>query len=429
MEAAMNIRFSALFDRGSRRNMASTSAARAKTPERPVDREFDRCSRSDRAALGTMRSGRRLATVCRNLGLGFCVLSSFLLGGSQAFAAPVEVTNFGTNPGHLRMFKYVPSGLPASSPLVVVLHGCTQNARDYAAQSGWIELADRLNLALAVPEQSQSNNPRSCFNWFVVGHNRRGQGEALSIKQMVDKMKADHGIDPGRVFVTGLSAGGAMTSVMLATYPEVFAGGGIVAGLPYGCANDPTPFMATQALQCMSSGHPASLPGLSGLPGMSTGFSPFMFPLPPGVCQLFPLPGCPSDTSAANGFTASELGDFVRQASSHNGPFPKVSIWHGSSDPTVSPVNASEEMLQWTNVHGVKAEPAVSDTVNGFPHHVFKDAAGKAVVETFSITGMGHGDPVDPGTGPSQCGTAAPFMLDTNICASMFIAKFWGLAP
>jgi len=123
------------------------------------------------------------------------------------------------------------------------------------------------------------------------------------------------------------------------------------------------------------------------------------------------------------------LGDFVRQASSHTGPFPKVAIWHGSSDPTVSPVNASEAMLQWTNVHGTKAEPAVSDTVNGFPHHVFKNAAGNAVVETFSITAMGHGDPVDPGSGPNQCGTAAPFVIDVNICSSFFIAKFWGLAP
>ena len=368
-------------------------------------------------------------TAHRRTALAFVALSSLLVTGFQTLAAPVEVTNFGSNPGHLRMFKYVPSGLPPSSPLVVVMHGCTQNARDYGAQSGWIELADRLQLALALPEQSQSNNPRNCFNWFVIGQNRRGQGEALSIKQMVDKMKADHGIDSSRVFVTGLSAGGAMTSVMLATYPDVFAGGGIVAGLPYGCANDPSPFMPTQALQCMSSGHPSTLPSPSGLPGMSMGFPPFAFPLPPGVCQLFPLPICPSGSSGANGFTASELGDFVRQASSHSGSFPTVSIWDGSSDPTVSPVNASEEMMQWTNVHGVKAEPAVSDTVNGFPHHVFKNAAGKAVVETFSITGMGHGDPVDPGTGPNQCGAAAPFVLDVNICASLLMAKFWGVGP
>src|SRR5437660_8450331 len=99
---------------------------------------------------------------------------------------------------------------------------------------------------------------------------------------MVAKMIADQSIDPARVFVTGLSAGGAMTSVMLATYPDVFAGGGIVAGLPYGCANDPSPFMPTQALQCMSFGHPSSLPSPSGLPGTPAGWPPFPFPFPPG---------------------------------------------------------------------------------------------------------------------------------------------------
>jgi poly(3-hydroxybutyrate) depolymerase len=94
----------------------------------------------------------------------------------------------------------------------------------------------------------------------------------------------------------------------------------------------------------------------------------------------------------------------------------------------VSPVNASEEMLQWTNVHGISDQPAVNDVVKGFPHHVFKTADGTAVVETFSITGMGHGDPVEPGTGPDQCGTAAPFVLNAHICSSFFIARFWGLA-
>jgi poly(3-hydroxybutyrate) depolymerase len=241
-------------------------------------------------------------------------------------------------------------------------------------------------------------------------------------------MKSDHGVDPQRIYVTGLSAGGAMTSVMLATYPEVFAGGGIVAGLPYGCASDPSPSMPVQAFQCMSSGHPTSLPGPSGVPGVSLpGFPPSAFPVPPGTCLIFPI-ACPSLPSGSSTFTAAQLGDFVRQASNHTGPFPRVSIWHGSVDPTVSPVNASEEMLQWANVHGVSVDQsAVNDMVKGYPHRVFKNAAGTAVVETFSITGMGHGDPVDPGTGPDQCGTAAPFVLNVGICSSLFMAKFWGL--
>ena len=74
------------------------------------------------------------------------------------------------------------------------------------------------------PEQGSANNQNACFNWFEPGDIRRGAGEALSIKQMVDKMISDYDLDPERVFVTGLSAGGYMTTVMLATYPDVFAG-------------------------------------------------------------------------------------------------------------------------------------------------------------------------------------------------------------
>ena len=122
--------------------------------------------------------------------------------------------------------------------MVVVMHGCKQNARTYAEESGWIHLADKLHVGLAMPEQVRADNQNFCFNWFQPGDITRDQGEALSIKQMVDQMESDHSIDPKQVYVTGLSAGGAMTSVMLATYPEVFAGDGIVAGLPYGCADN-----------------------------------------------------------------------------------------------------------------------------------------------------------------------------------------------
>ena len=125
--------------------------------------------------------------------------------------------------------------------------------------------------------------------------------------------------------------------------------------------------------------------------------------------------------------TPEEWGDHVRQASGHTGPFPKVSVWHGSADTTVNPVNATEEVEQWTNVHGIEAVPAVSDTVKGFAHRVFKDANGEAVVESFDVTGMSHGVPIDPGSGADQCGTADQYVIDVDICSSFFIAKFWGL--
>jgi len=146
------------------------------------------------------------------------------------------ILDFGSNPGKLRMFVYRPHTLADKPALVVVLHGCTQTAAAYDLGAGWSTLADRYGFALLLPEQQRSNNPNGCFNWFQPEHSRRDQGEPLSIRQMIEKSVVDHGIDRHRVFITGLSAGGAMTSNMLACYPEVFAGGAIVAGLPYGAA-------------------------------------------------------------------------------------------------------------------------------------------------------------------------------------------------
>ncbi len=149
----------------------------------------------------------------------------------------VEVRDFGSNPGQLRMLTYVPDHLPASAPLVVILHGCTQTAVSFDKGTGWSTLADRYGFALLLPEQHWSNNPLRCFNWFRPEDTRRDGGEALSIKQMIDRMVRDHGLDRAQVYVTGLSSGGAMTSVMLATYPDVFAGGAVVAGVPYRTAD------------------------------------------------------------------------------------------------------------------------------------------------------------------------------------------------
>lgn len=135
------------------------------------------------------------------------------------------------------MYKYVPDGLPAGAPLVVGLHGCKQSAGSFDDESGWTSRADASRFALLFPEQQEANHRDRCFRFFSSDHNRRDQGEAASIRAMIEAMKASHGIDPGRIFDTGLSAGGGMAAVMLAAYPEVFQAGAIIAGLPYGCAS------------------------------------------------------------------------------------------------------------------------------------------------------------------------------------------------
>ncbi len=321
-------------------------------------------------------SFRILTALLGLLSLSACTSDSDLSTELQTQRALEQVTSFGSNPGNLRMFRYVPNDLPANAPLVVALHGCTQSASVYANSAGWAKYADRDGFALLFPEQKSANNQNACFNWFESGDIRRGAGEPLSIKQMVDKMVSDYGLDSERVFVTGLSAGGFMTTVMLATYPDVFAGGGVIAGGPYRCGVG-----LVNAFSCMN----------------------------PGVNK-----------------TPKAWGDLVRGASNYSGPQPKVSIWHGDADYTVRDANLREAMEQWTNVHGTDQQADVSDTVNGYPHKVY-EKNGVAVVETYSLTGMGHGTPVDPGSAEVECGQAGAYILDVDICSSYYIGRFWGI--
>jgi poly(hydroxyalkanoate) depolymerase family esterase len=288
-----------------------------------------------------------------------------------------EVTEFGSNPGNLRMLTYVPKAVSPSPALVVVLHGCTQNAAGYDHGSGWSAVADRYGFVVLYAEQQEANNPNRCFNWFQVSDTERNRGEAHSIRQMVEHATRQHNVDRGRVFVTGLSAGGAMTSAMLATYPEVFASGAIVAGLPYHCATS-----VPEAFECMFQGQTRS---------------------------------------------AQEWGDLVRNASSHQGPWPKVSVWHGSADSTVKPMNAGEILKQWTNVHGLQPAPSYSETIDGYPRRVWTDDGGEDVIEEFVITGMAHGTPLATGDDEHSYGAAGPFLLDVGISSSYRIAQFWGL--
>src|SRR5580693_1294866 len=117
----------------------------------------------------------------------------------------IEVTDFGANPGDLRMFAYAPGDLQQKPALVVVLHGCGQTAAGYDLGAGWSMLAKRYGFALLMPEQRPSNNAQGCFNWFNPEDTARDSGEACSIRQMIARMAGDHKIDAHRIFVTGLS--------------------------------------------------------------------------------------------------------------------------------------------------------------------------------------------------------------------------------
>jgi poly(hydroxyalkanoate) depolymerase family esterase len=309
---------------------------------------------------------------------GFDGLGVYGRAASLAGQSPlVVIEGFGSNPGALKMLAYAPEQLPRAPALVVVLHGCGQTAAGYDVGTGWSTLAKRYGFALLMAEQQSANNPNTCFNWFSSGDITRGRGEAASIKQMIARMVTDHKVDPRRVYITGLSAGGAMTSVMLAAYPELFAGGAVIAGLPYGIAGN-----VREALGAMM--------------------------------QPTPRP-------------ADQLGGLVRKASKHKGPWPKVSVWHGSADRTVSPGNANEIVKQWLDVHGLPSAPMSVGEVDGHSREVWWNADGETVVESYTISDMAHGTPLGIAGNDEPYGAEGAFLIEAGISSTYHIADFFGL--
>jgi len=284
-----------------------------------------------------------------------------------------DVADFGTNPGALRMLTYAPDNRPSRPALVVALHGSTQSAAQYDFGAGWSTLADQHGFVLLMPEQTRQNNPNRSFNWFLRGDIRRGEGEAASIAQMVETAVRDFNIDRQRIFVAGLSAGGAMTLVMLATYPDLFTAGAVIAGLPYGGATN-----VQEALR--------------------------------GMFQ-------------ESNRSPRQLGDLVREAAPETTRWPRLSVWHGSADRTVKPSNAGEIVKQWLDLHGLPAIPMSEQTIDGHPRQVWWNAHGETVIESYTIADMAHGTPLSRAAG----GVAGPYMIETGISSSDHIVRFFGL--
>lgn len=304
--------------------------------------------------------------------------------GGQAEAGAdgrlLDIQDFGDDPGHLRMLAHVPAGLPAKAPLVVVLHGCGQTPGGYDRATGWSVLADSAGFALLMPEQRRANNPHTCFNWFQPEDVSTTGGELASILAMIAHMVAAHGLDPSRIFITGLSAGGAMTAALVARAPSVFAGAAIVAGLPY--AGD----MSVQAaLEAMRQGH-----GLDG----------------------------------------PELAARLRAAAPAGARWPALSVWQGTADTTVAPANADALLAQWQALLGLASAPGFAEVTgpqgHQVHHGVWRDAAGRAVLQSYRIEGLGHGTPIATEMEP-RLGEAAPFVLDVGVPSTWMMARDWGL--
>ena len=292
------------------------------------------------------------------------------------------VSSFGSNPGNLNMYYYVPSGITQASSLVLALHGCSQTASLYAVQSGWNKLADRHKFIVVYPEQITANNSSKCFNWFDATDQSKNQGEALSIKQMVDYMKLNYVIDTTKIFVTGLSAGAGMTTVMLAAYPEVFNKGAIMAGLPY---------------KASSSSITAS-----------TAMGGYVIKTPAQWSAL----------------VKNENPGYI-------GPFPQVAIFHGTLDLTVNINNATELIKQWTDLNNADQTADATNTSfqgnTAVEQTIYNDNLNNPVVYYYKITGMGHGISLDTGSCPRQGGSTATYAIEKNFHSTYWAADFFGI--
>jgi poly(hydroxyalkanoate) depolymerase family esterase len=310
-------------------------------------------------------------------GFDFPDIGSLLRPISPAHQARAveEVAEFGSNPGRLRMLAYAPQGsASANAPLVVVLHGCGQHAAEFTHASGWMALADELGLTLVMPEQSGRNHQGRCFQWFQPTQVARGEGEALSIRQMVGTAIKRFDADPKRVFIVGLSAGGAMAAALLAAYPDVFAAGAVVAGLPVRAASG-----MTQALLRMAHAGPERTP---------EDWAEQMFGAVPA---------------------------------SYRRGWPRISIWHGTADTVVDAGNADVLAVQWGAVHDLPAAPS-TDVGEPAARHRTWNKGGDPVMEQWILPGMAHGYPID-----AKTGHAGPYIIDVGLSATRHIAAFWGL--
>lgn len=294
-----------------------------------------------------------------------------------------EIDSFGFNPGNLKLYTYIPpTKSPAKRPLVVVLHGCTQSARDAALLTGWNKLADLHNFIVIYPQQKISNNVQLCFNWFSPKHVDKGKGECESIYQMIRYIQNTERVDSTQIFITGMSAGAAMSNALMAVHPEVFNSGAVIAGGAYKIAES-----ASQAIKAMSGKKEINWQKLT--------------------------------------------QDVKDQHPAYSGTYPRVIIYQGDKDPIVNYKNADYIIYQWTSVQDADTVPDIINLsykgVAAINRFEYKDKQQRALVTYYEIKGLKHKLLNKPGDGPTEGGRDDLFSANIGYHSTYYIAKEFGL--
>ncbi len=253
-----------------------------------------------------------------------------------------------TNHAGTRAYKlYIPSGYKNEAlPLVVMLHGCTQNPDDFAAGTGMNVVAEESNCFVVYPAQTKNANGSQCWNWFQTSDQRRDQGEPSILADITREIARNYKVDTSRIYVAGLSAGGAMAVVLAATYPDLYAAVGIHSGLPYGVAHDvPTAFAAMKHRKVKVGAHQKQ--------------------------QAHAAAPAPLEKSV-----------------------PAI-VFHGDRDATVSPVNGDQALAQCVPAAGdkdarVEVQQGAAPNGRTYTKTVVHDAQGKAIAEKWTVHGASH---------------------------------------
>lgn len=311
------------------------------------------------------------------------------------------------------------------APVVVLLHGCTQNGPDFARQTGWMAVAEERGAALLVADFQDSypgvGNGRKCFWWSDPMHrDLRERSQPGAINQAVGLLRQKYNLGKGANYVVGLSAGGAMTAVTLATHPETFSAGAIMAGLPYNCSRRNTKEVGELKITEWVDGERKD---------KSLVCAPVYFSEMEEAC------GCMAGkANLAPEAWAKDIRDL------HAGKtvaWPRVSIWQGTIDGTVNCNNGSELFEQWGTLHGAKAAdlpagacPTADLSRNPGPREPAKDqrwsfptsGSGPAKVELRSLHNLRHAVPIADG-----CGEPGDHFQNAGICAAREQAEFFGI--